>query len=129
MRKRVLIVDDFEYNLEFEEKVIKSLMKETNVVISVDIASSVDEALHKIAQNGVYDAMVVDMNLPDGTGIDIAEAALKKSTKTKIAALTLYPSDYEEYYTLFDQFLRKPIMPTEYKKNFLELLDLENETL
>ena len=124
MERKVLIVDDFEYNLEFEEKVIRSLMKEKAVTITVDIALNVNEALKKINENDIYDAMVIDMNLPDGSGIDIAKAALGKSQKTKLAALTLYPSDYEEHHSLFDQFLRKPIMPMDYKKNFRDLLDL-----
>jgi len=124
MERKVLIVDDFQYNLEFEEKVIKSLMKEKAVNITVDIALNVNEALQKITENDIYDAMVIDMNLPDGSGVDIAKAAQEKSKKTKIAALTLYPSDYEEHHSMFDQFLRKPIMPVDYKKNFTHLLDL-----
>ncbi|WP_294951296.1 response regulator [Sulfurovum sp.] len=125
MVRRVLIVDDFEYNLEFEEKVIKSLTKEGNVSIHVDVALNVAEALTKISQNAVYDAMVIDMNLPDGSGSAIAKEALKKNKTTKIAALTLYPEEYENSHALFDLFLRKPIMPMDYKKNFKQLLNLE----
>ncbi len=124
MEKRILIVDDVEFNIEFEEKVIKSLMDELKIDIHIDTATSVESALHIIANNGVYDAMVIDMNLPDGSGVDIARAALKKSEKTRIAALTIYPSKYEDQRAFFDIFLRKPIMPEAYKQNFIRLLQL-----
>jgi len=124
MKKRVLIVDDVDFNIEFEEKVIRSLMDELNVDIEIDTAYTVDEALSKIAENDRYDAMVVDMNLPDGSGVDIAKAALKKSEETRIAALTIYPSKYEDQRAFFDLFLRKPIMPATYKENFARLLRL-----
>lgn len=124
MKKRVLIVDDVDFNIEFEEKVIRSLMDELNIDIEIDTAYTVDEALSKIAENDRYDAMVVDMNLPDGSGVDIAKAALKKSEETRIAALTIYPSKYEDQRAFFDLFLRKPIMPATYKENFARLLRL-----
>jgi len=124
MKKRVLIVDDFEYNIAFEEKVIISLMEENKVHIEVDMALTVSEALQKIEENREYDAMVIDMNLPDGSGSDIAKAALNKSEETRIAALTLYPEVYQEHKALFDMFLRKPIIPRDYKKKFTYLLDL-----
>lgn len=120
--KRILLVDDVEFNLEFESKVIKSLMNETNLDISVDMASSVEEALDKITQNDPYDAMVIDMNLPDGDGVDIAKFALKKDESTRLAALTIYPSVYEHQRAFFDLFLKKPIMPQSYKENFAHLL-------
>jgi len=125
MEKRILIVDDVEFNIEFEGKVIKSLMDELGIDIQIDTAYTVEEALSNIAENERYDAMVIDMNLPDGSGVDIAKAALKKSEKTRIAALTIYPSKYEDQRAFFDLFLKKPIMPEVYKQNFGRLLRLE----
>ena len=124
MSKRVLIVDDVEFNIEFEKKVINSLIDKLGIEIQIDTAYTVEEALRKIAQNERYDAMVVDMNLPDGSGVDIAKAALKKSEETRIAALTIYPSKYADQQAFFDIFMRKPIMPEEYKQNFVRLLRL-----
>lgn len=125
MAKRVLIVDDFKYNLEFEEKVIGLMMEEYNIAIEVESAMSVAEAKQKIADNPPYDIVIVDISLPDGSGVDIAKEAAYKSEATKIAALTLYPDVYEEESDLFDLLLRKPIMPTTYKQKFEKLLDIE----
>ncbi len=122
--KRVLIVDDVEFNIEFETKIIKSLMDEAGLDIQIDVAYTIEGALNKIAENDRYDAMVIDMNLPDGSGVDIAKAALKKSEETRIAALTIYPSKYEDQRAFFDIFLRKPIMPESYKENFARLLKI-----
>lgn len=124
MDKRILVVDDVEFNIEFEQKVIESLMKELNINIQVDTAYTVEEAISKISENDAYDAMVIDMNLPDGSGVEIAKASHKKSERTRVAALTIYPSKYEDQRAFFDIFMRKPIMPTAYKENFTRLLQL-----
>jgi len=124
MKKRILIVDDVEFNIEFEDKVIHSLMDEVGIDIQIDVAYTVKEALEQIDNNDRYDAMVIDMNLPDGSGVDIAKVALKKSEETRIAALTIYPSKYEDQRAFFDIYLRKPIMPESYKENFIRLLRL-----
>ena len=123
MGKRILIVDDINFIVEFESKVIDTLAKEISQKITIDSANSVGEALEKIAHND-YDAMVVDMNLPDGTGIDIAMAAQAKNAQTRIAALTIYPQNYEQDYTYFDAFFKKPILPATYKENIRRLLQL-----
>ncbi len=120
--RRILLVDDVEFNIEFEDKVIQSFMKEKKIDIQIDTATCVEEALDKIAENPPYDAMIIDMNLPDGSGVEIAKAALKKSEETRLAALTIYPSMYENERAFFDLFLRKPIMPHSYKANFAHLL-------
>ena len=124
MEKRILIVDDVEFNIEFQKKMIGSIIDDVNVDIQIETAHTVSDALDLIAENDKYDAMVVDMNLPDGSGVDIAKAALKKSEGTRIAALTIYPSKYQNESCFFDLFLRKPIMPNDYKENFSRLLRL-----
>jgi len=117
----MLIVDDIDFIVEFEGKVIDALAKELNIKITVDVANTVSEALEKIVAND-YDAMVVDMNLPDGSGVDIAKSALEKNEDIRIAALTIYPNKYEEHRAYFDAFFKKPILPTSYKENLRHLL-------
>lgn len=123
MSKRILIVDDIDFIVEFEEKVIASLSKDLSVKIHVDTANNVQDALANIAKHH-YDAMVIDINLPDGSGIDIAKRAQEKSKDTCIAALTIYPQEYEEQNVYFDAFFKKPILPTSYKQQIRKLLHL-----
>lgn len=123
MSKRILIVDDIDFIIEFETKVIDSLAKEISQKIVVDTANSVSEAQKKIEEYH-YDATVVDMNLPDGSGIDIAKTVQQKSSDTLIAALTIYPQKYQEDRAYFDAFFKKPILPTTYKENIRLLLHI-----
>lgn len=123
MSKRILIVDDIDFIIEFEEKVIDSLSKELSTKIQVDSANNVKDALANIEKHH-YDAMVIDINLPDGSGIDIAKSAHEKSKDTRIAALTIYPQKYEEQNIYFDAFFKKPILPTSYKQYIRKLLHL-----
>lgn len=122
--KRILIVDDVNFNIEFETKLIKNLMVGYKKNIQIDEAHSVEDALKIIASNDIYDAMIIDMNLPDGSGVDIAKAAREKSQETRLAALTIYPSEYEDQRAHFDLFLKKPIMMDAFRQNFIRLLQL-----
>ncbi len=122
--KKVLIVDDVKFNVEFEEKVIESFMKEKGIDIKIDTAYTLKEALQQIAENEIYDAMIIDINLPDGSGTEAAKAALAKSKETRLAALTIYPTKYEDQRSYFDIFLKKPIMPESYKENLALLLHI-----
>jgi CheY-like chemotaxis protein len=123
--KRVLIVDDVPFNIDYAIEVIESLVSRHDVKVTIDTAQSVKEALDKIITYEPYDGMVVDMNLTDGSGTDIAKAALKKSEKTRIAALTIYPSKYEDERCFFDLFLKKPLSPSEYREGLKHLLYID----
>jgi two-component system response regulator TctD len=121
MQKRVLLVDDIAFILEFEQKVIESLEQEIRIPIHIDKASSVREA-RKLLDEQVYDVAIVDMNLPDGSGSDIAKTIRDKGVDTRIAALTIYPERFEEEKEGFDAYFKKPILPSVYKENLRILL-------
>ena len=125
MKKRILIVDDVNFNVEFESKLISNMMGELNKSIHIDEANSVEDALRMIENNDPYDAMIIDMNLPDGSGVEIAKKARDKDTMTRLAALTIYPNEYEKERTYFDLFMKKPIMVESFKQNFMQLLQLD----
>ena len=123
--KRILIVDDVQFNIDYAIEVIESLNKKLGINLTVDTAQSVKEALDKIITYEPYDGMIIDMNLTDGSGTDIAKAALKKSEETRIAALTIYPSKYEDDRCFFDLFLKKPLSPSEYREGLKHLLHIQ----
>ncbi len=123
--KRILIVDDVQFNIDYAIEVIESLNQKLGINLTVDTAQSVKEARDKIITYEPYDGMIVDMNLTDGSGTDIAKAALKKSEETRIAALTIYPSKYEDERCFFDLFLKKPLSPSEYREGLKHLLHIQ----
>ncbi len=121
MTKRILIVDDVEFILDFEAKAIESVKNDAGFAIVVDKASTVTDAKELVDANR-YDLIISDMNLPDGTGTEIAKFALEKDEGTRIAALTIYPQRYEGERGYFDAFFKKPILPSVFKENIRLLL-------
>jgi len=121
MKKRILIIDDVEFILDFEEKAIESVENDLGLSLLVDKASTVSEAKELIDKE-VYDLIICDMNLPDGTGTEIAKYAAELNKSTRIAALTIYPQRYELERAYFDAFFKKPILPSVFKENLRLLL-------
>lgn len=122
MAKKILIVDDIDFIVKFEEEILQTLAKELKVSFEIDTAHNVQEALVHINKND-YDIMIVDMNLPDGSGLDIAKKLKAKNSHTPIAVLSLFP-EKEETQQYVNMLLKKPITPTLYKKAIQQLLHL-----
>ena len=123
MKKRVLIVDDVEFSREFEKSILEKVANEIGVDIIIDFASSVSEAILKV-ENGQdsYDYFIIDMNLPDGVGAEVAKVAKRYNQDAKVVAITIYPNRYQKYKNVFDLYLHKPISPETYKDKLQNML-------
>jgi CheY-like chemotaxis protein len=123
MKKRILVIDDLEYSQMFEKHVINVLMDDLDLDIINDKAYTVNQALDMIQHNETYDAVICDMNLPDGTGSVITKAAKFKNADTGTAAFTIYPNIiYEKERAYCDLFLCKLRMFDSHKNSIASLL-------
>lgn len=78
---RILVIEDEKKLSDF---IVKGLSQEG---FSVDLASTAAEAEDR-RLNGVYDLLVMDVNLPDGDGFTILESMRREGDATPVIMLT-----------------------------------------
>jgi len=84
-KARILVVDDERSMQEFLEIFFRS--EGYDVVTAGDVESG---KLH--IEGDEFDVVITDMQMPDGTGLDILEAAQEHSTDTMIIMITAFAS-------------------------------------
>ncbi len=81
---RVLVVDD--------EPVIQELVREIMHRYEIVSALTIAEAHAYVAKGEVFEAALVDKNLPDGSGIDLVRWLRAERPDAEIVMITAYPS-------------------------------------
>ena len=117
---RLLVIDDVPEVCEFFLEVIQQLG------ITCDAASSGEEAISLIEQNGHYDIYFIDWKMPDMSGIDLAhwikENGSGNSILTMMSATEWNFIEKDANLAGIDRFLPKPIFPS-------NIIDCINECL
>jgi DNA-binding response OmpR family regulator len=106
---RILVVDD---NPELLQLVVTSLEREEHRVTSVKTAAVATARL----EDETFDVIVLDLGLPDGSGIDVCRKARDKGIATPILILTARASVDQRVEGLdagADDFLAKPFAVAE----------------
>lgn len=121
-KKRFLIVDDNEVN----RKVVKAFLDKADYE-SVMIHSGV-EALKLLKSDKKYNGILLDIEMPDMNGRDVAQAILKDSSISSIPVIALTGNvanaDLQSYKDIgFKGYIAKPVTP----EDLLETIDkIEN---
>lgn len=114
---KLLIVED-------EEGIILALYRALALIYKIDTASTVAGALSKVNKT-IYDAIVLDLNLPDGSGLKICEWVRANGILTPILVLS-GDSQVNEKVMLLDSgandYLVKPFEMDELKARLRVLL-------
>ena len=64
---RVLYIEDS----AFDADLARRALARASVGIEVDVATTIAEGLQRLNQPGVYDLVLTDLSLPDGSGLDV----------------------------------------------------------
>lgn len=114
---RLLIVED-------EPEIILALYRSMTSTYKVDSTGSVAGALKKLNSN-VYDGIILDLNLPDGSGLTICEQIRQEGVTTPILVLSAL-TDVVDKVKLLDSgandYLTKPFSMEELKARLRVLL-------
>lgn len=96
MTTRVLLVDDHEL---IRQGIARAFERATDMVVAGQ-AGSVAQALTAY-ETLRPDVVITDLQLPDGTGIDLIRAIRRQSTGTGLVMLTMYSGD-EQLFAAMD---------------------------
>jgi len=83
--KKILVVDDHPMLAESLAK----LISDNKIGEVTGIASTADQC-HKLVGSNNYDLILLDINLPDGNGVDICKTIHEKYPEIKILAITSF---------------------------------------
>lgn len=104
--KHVLIVEDDQFSSDF----LKMVLQSTNVKIS--LAETGSEAIEFLTKNRNVDIVLMDVRLPDMSGIDITEKLRAKDFQMPIIAQTAYAMENDRQKCLAagcNEYVSKPV--------------------
>ena len=90
----------------------------------VATAGTVAEGL-ALAHEFKFDLCILDVRLPDGTGIELCQEILQLQPKVPVLYYSAYASDEEQEAALSvcgDAYLKKPVLATELEQTIADLL-------
>lgn len=96
---KIAVLDDEQIFYESIKKKIYSFYEKVHLAVSVDCYSSGKALLYEVDDGKYYDIYLLDIDLPDMSGIDLGRILREKSPYCYIVFLTAYPQYAIEGYS------------------------------
>lgn len=114
---RVLVVED--------DPQVRGVMEETFADAGYEVETAITfETALALIRSREFDVIVADGRLPDGTGMDIADAAWEKNTPTLVVTAYAFDLLREKRNLASYNVIQKPVLPTQLMMAVTALLKL-----
>jgi len=121
VKSKILIVDDHEL---FRDR-LKRFISETSDMTVTDEAGNGNEALDKAGKND-YDMVVLDINMPGMSGLDVLEELKNRKPYLSVLMLSMFPVEHYELSVMKaggDGYVTKDNMTDELIKAMRQILN------
>lgn len=125
----IAIIEDNLPELEDLENSVCKILNESNAEFEIGKFSSISDFSKRDRE---FELVILDLKLPDGSGLELAREIKRNSEKTGIIIVTAYREYvYEGYEVDAFRFIPKPVDPNKMREAILSFLyeKLETQTL
>jgi two-component system KDP operon response regulator KdpE len=123
---RLLLVEDNELNRSLVRAIISRTTEPGLRNADVVEAESIEQARTALATSGRFDVVLLDIHLPDGSGLDVARDLAGNPDRPAVIALTAAAMAREQAAAIdagCDTFLAKPYTSTDLIRTIVNLLN------
>lgn len=100
-------------------QIMRCLLGRWGLVVTT--ATSVEQAKRSLDEIETFDFAVLDFNLPDGTGDQVAQEFADRARRSSTILICLSAIQYYADPNLYDLVLSKPIRPGPFRDTLVEL--------
>ena len=122
---RILLVEDNELNRSLVRAIISRTAEPRLQSADVVEAQTVEEARAALTGSATFDVVLLDVHLPDGSGLDVARGLAGRPQRPAVVALTAAAMAREQSAAMdagCDTFLAKPYTSADLVRTIVEHL-------
>lgn len=113
MKYRIAICDDMEEDVKFISYMVNMWAEKESITVAIETFPSAESFLFRYAEQKAFDILLLDIEMPSMSGIELAKRIRKEDDAVQIIFITGYTDYIAEGYEVFAlHYLVKPLSET-----------------
>lgn len=113
MKYRIAICDDMEEDVKYISSMVNMWAEKESITVAIETFPSAESFLFRYAEQKAFDILLLDIEMPSMSGIELAKRIRKENDAVQIIFITGYTDYIAEGYEVFAlHYLVKPLSET-----------------